>query len=110
VKGQWVQSSDWRKEAGDDLNEPLPAEACRLAAPLERCEPEPRHLVAAAVRAYPPILDNFPNDPVGKFLLEDCEEMRTGNQLASTTAWSHLRPFQSFSVCKPLEPSNNYFE
>ena len=35
----------WRKEAGDELDEPLPAEACRLAAPLERCEPEPLHLV-----------------------------------------------------------------
>ena len=32
--------SDWRKEAGDALDEPLPAEAC-----LERCEPEPLHLV-----------------------------------------------------------------
>jgi hypothetical protein len=35
----------WRKEAGDELDEPLPAEACRLAAPLERREPEPLHLV-----------------------------------------------------------------
>jgi hypothetical protein len=40
-----VYSSDWRKEASDELDEPLPAEACRLAAPLERCEPEPLHLV-----------------------------------------------------------------
>jgi hypothetical protein len=32
-------------EAGDELDEPLPAEACRLAASLERCEPEPLHLV-----------------------------------------------------------------
>jgi hypothetical protein len=40
-----VYSSDWRKEVGDELDEPLPAEACRLAAPLERCEPEPLHLV-----------------------------------------------------------------
>jgi hypothetical protein len=40
-----VYSSDWRKEAGDELDEPLPAEACRLAAPLERREPEPLHLV-----------------------------------------------------------------
>ena len=32
-------------EAGDELDEPLPAEACRLAAPLERREPEPLHLV-----------------------------------------------------------------
>jgi hypothetical protein len=37
--------SDWRKEAGDELDEPPPAEAGRLAAPLERCEPEPLHLV-----------------------------------------------------------------
>src|SRR5229473_5737223 len=45
VTGQRVYSSDWRKEAGDELDEPLPAEACRLAAPLERCEPKPLHLV-----------------------------------------------------------------
>jgi hypothetical protein len=45
VTMQRVYSSDWRKEAGDELDEPLPAEACRLAAPLERCEPEPLHLV-----------------------------------------------------------------
>ena len=42
---QRVYSSDWRKEAGDELDEPLPAEACRLTAPLERREPEPLHLV-----------------------------------------------------------------
>src|ERR1700676_5398866 len=41
VTRQRVYGSDWRKEAGDELDEPLPAEACRLAAPLERCEPEP---------------------------------------------------------------------
>src|SRR5216684_3262218 len=45
VTWQRVYSSDWRKEAGDELDEPLPAEARRLAAPLERCEPEPLHLV-----------------------------------------------------------------
>src|ERR1700731_1259328 len=45
VTGQRVYSSDWRKEAGDELDEPLPAEPCRLAAPPERCEPEPLHLV-----------------------------------------------------------------
>src|SRR5216683_3346938 len=45
VTRQRVYSSDWRKEVGDELDEPLPAEACRLAAPLERCEPEPLHLV-----------------------------------------------------------------
>src|ERR1700738_5418236 len=44
VTRQRVYSSDWRKEAGDELDEPLPAEACRLAASLERCEPEPFHL------------------------------------------------------------------
>jgi hypothetical protein len=31
---QRVYSSVWRKEAGDELDEPLPAEACRLAARL----------------------------------------------------------------------------
>jgi hypothetical protein len=45
VTRQRVYSSDWRKEAGDEQDEPLPVEACRLAAPLERCEPEPLHLV-----------------------------------------------------------------
>src|SRR5437016_9286457 len=45
VTRQRVYRSDWRKGAGDALDEPLPAEACRLAAPLERCEPEPLHLV-----------------------------------------------------------------
>ena len=45
VTRQRVYGSDWRKETGDELDEPLPAEACRLAAPLERCEPEPLHLV-----------------------------------------------------------------
>src|ERR1700693_6422762 len=45
VTRQRVYSSDWRKEAGDELDEPLPAEACRLAAPLERREPESLHLV-----------------------------------------------------------------
>src|ERR1700676_1197465 len=45
VTRQRVYGSDWRKEADDELDEPLPAEACRLAASLERCEPEPLHLV-----------------------------------------------------------------
>src|SRR5947208_17163291 len=45
VTRQRVYRSDWRNEAGDALDEPLPAEACRLAAPLERCETEPPHLV-----------------------------------------------------------------
>jgi hypothetical protein len=45
VTRQRVYSSDWREETGDEPDEPLPAEACRLAAPLERCEPEPLHLV-----------------------------------------------------------------
>src|SRR5467141_1004851 len=45
VTRQRVYRFDWRKEAGDALDEPLPAEARRLAAPLERCEPEPLHLV-----------------------------------------------------------------
>src|SRR3979409_67913 len=40
VTRQRVYRSDWRKEAGDELDEPLPAEACRLAAPLERSSSE----------------------------------------------------------------------
>src|ERR1700726_2379942 len=45
VTRQRVYGSDWRKETGDELDEPLPVEAGRLAASLERCEPEPLHLV-----------------------------------------------------------------
>src|SRR5882762_1819382 len=30
VTRQRVYRSDWRKEAGDELDEPLPAEACRV--------------------------------------------------------------------------------
>jgi class 3 adenylate cyclase/ABC-type nitrate/sulfonate/bicarbonate transport system substrate-binding protein len=41
---------------------------------------------AAAACAYRAILDNFPDDPVAKFMLQDCEEMRAGNQLEPTTA------------------------
>jgi len=41
---------------------------------------------AAAARAYRAILDNFPSDPVAKFMLGACEEMRVANQLASTSA------------------------
>src|SRR6266571_2099740 len=40
VTRQRVYRSDWRKEARDERDEPLPAEACRLAAPLERCAPD----------------------------------------------------------------------
>src|ERR1700730_6771354 len=50
VTGQRVYSSDWRKEAGDELDEPLPPEACLLAAPLERCEPEPLPVVDGMIR------------------------------------------------------------
>jgi class 3 adenylate cyclase len=32
---------------------------------------------AAAERAYRDILDNFPNDPVARFLLRECTELRT---------------------------------
>jgi len=52
-----VYSSDWRKEAGDELDEPLPAEACRLAAPPERREPEPLHLVEEPPQARVVMLD-----------------------------------------------------
>jgi hypothetical protein len=54
VTRQRVYSSDRRKEAGDELDEPLPAEACRLAAPLVRCEPEPLHLVEEPPQARAP--------------------------------------------------------
>src|SRR4030081_823102 len=45
VTRQRVYRSDWRKEAVNAPDEPLPVEACRLAAPLEGREPEPPHLV-----------------------------------------------------------------
>src|SRR6202007_2508907 len=45
VTRQRVYGSDWRKEEVRDLENPLPAEPCRWAAPLERREPEPLHLV-----------------------------------------------------------------
>ena len=51
VTRQWVYSSDWRKETGDELDEPLPVEACRLAAPPERREPEPPHLIEEPPKA-----------------------------------------------------------
>src|SRR5207244_11853090 len=51
VTRQRVYRSDWRKEAGDALDEPLAAEARRLTAPLERCEPEPLHLVEVPPQA-----------------------------------------------------------
>src|ERR1700737_3363038 len=62
VTRQQVYSSDCRKEAGDELDELLPAEACRLAAPLERCEPEQLHLVEEPPQArvvMPPMSGNF---------------------------------------------------
>src|SRR5215471_17143036 len=46
VKRQRVQHLDWRKEAIDDANEALPGEVGFLAAPPERLEPEPPHLIA----------------------------------------------------------------
>ena len=45
VTRQRVYRSDWRNESVNELDEPLPVEACRLAAPLERREPEPLYLV-----------------------------------------------------------------
>src|SRR3981189_1182561 len=59
VTRERVYSSDRRKEAGDELDEPLPAEACGLAAPLERCEPEPLHLVE--------------EPPLARVVARDCE-------------------------------------
>jgi hypothetical protein len=51
VTRQRVYGFNWRKETGDELDEPLPVEACRLAASLERFEPEPLHLVEEPPRA-----------------------------------------------------------
>ena len=34
---------------------------------------------AAAERAYRAILDNFPGDPVAKFMLKECEQSRTSD-------------------------------
>ena len=40
----------------------------------------------AAARAYRALLDNFPNDPVAKFLLGECKEESTGVPPVSMTA------------------------
>src|SRR5262245_22815681 len=45
VTGQWVQHPNWRKETVDEPGELLPGETRILAAPPERLEPEPPHLV-----------------------------------------------------------------
>src|SRR5207253_9463098 len=42
VTRQRVYRSDWRKEAGDALDEPLPAEACRLRSEERRVGKEGR--------------------------------------------------------------------
>ena len=62
---QRVYSSDWRKEAGDELDEPLSAEACRLAAAIERREPEPLHLVEEPPQARVVIFVNPVRDESG---------------------------------------------
>jgi hypothetical protein len=36
---------------------------------------------AAAARAYRAILDNFPSDPVAKFMLKECEKSRVADLL-----------------------------
>src|ERR1700681_4269078 len=76
VTRQWVYSSDWRKEAGDELDEPLPAETCRLAAPLERREPEPLHLVE--------------EPPQARVVTRDCEVVQMPLQ----------HPFHPSSCCR----------
>jgi hypothetical protein len=40
----------------------------------------------AAERAYRVVLDGFPDDPVARFMLNECEKGRTGNRLAPTAA------------------------
>ena len=40
----------------------------------------------AAERAYRTILEEFPDDPVARFMLEECKERRKGNPLASAVA------------------------
>src|SRR6202158_2220012 len=62
VTGQWVQYPDRREEAVGEAGELLPAHKCTLAAPLERLEPAPSHLVevppqAWAVSGRYPLLD-----------------------------------------------------
>ena len=47
-----VYRPDWRKEAGDEEDKPLPAEACHLAAPLERRSPSPLQLVEDPPQAW----------------------------------------------------------
>jgi class 3 adenylate cyclase len=44
--------------------------------------------VAAAQRAYRSVLDNFPGDPVAKFMLKECEESRAAD-LSDTASETH---------------------
>src|SRR5262245_16748939 len=72
MTGQRVQPSDWRKEAIDEPDELLPAEACRLAAPLERREPEPLHLVE--------------EPPQARVVARDCEVVQMPFSICFTQA------------------------
>ena len=71
--------SDWRKETGNELDEPLPAEACRLAASLERCEPEPLHLVE--------------EPPQTRVVTRDCEVVQMPFQHPFTSLYLVVTPF-----------------
>ena len=42
--------------------------------------------VPAAERAYRAILDEFPDDPVARFMLGECKARRKGDPLASAVA------------------------
>ncbi len=61
-----------------DRNEQLCAMICQASQYFEAGD------FAAAERAYRAILDKFPDDPVARFMLEECKERR--NPLASATA------------------------
>src|ERR1039458_4261926 len=66
VTWQRVQRSDWRKEASAEPDEPLPAEACLLAPPPGRREPEPLHLVE--------------EPPQARVIARDCEVVQMPSQ------------------------------
>jgi class 3 adenylate cyclase len=73
--------------AGDDpelsvrgRDEQLCAMTCKASQQFEAGD------IAAAERAYHAVLDEFPDDPLARFMLGECKERRKGGPLASAVA------------------------
>jgi class 3 adenylate cyclase/ABC-type nitrate/sulfonate/bicarbonate transport system substrate-binding protein len=73
-----LRASDDRELWVRDRDEQLSAMTWQASKTFEACD------FAAAERAYRAILDNFPGDPVAKFMLEECEKSRAAD-LPDTT-------------------------